>query len=88
LRQSPLPVAAAPIAPGASPHRRDGEAGADIKFDGNLYAHVLFSTGVSDQTRYLHPDGTSLSSQEIASVNALLDRVVVANFLWSNLAYP
>ncbi|MFL5614119.1 MAG: hypothetical protein ACJ796_10710 [Gemmatimonadaceae bacterium] len=62
--------------------------GADIKFDGNLYAHVLFSTGVSDQTRYLHPDGTSLSSQEIASVNALLDRVVVTNFFWINLAYP
>lgn len=62
--------------------------GADIKFDGNLYAHVLFSAGVSDQTLYVRPDGTSLTSQEIASVNALLNRAVVANFFWINLAYP
>lgn len=62
--------------------------GADIKFDGNLYAHLLFPTAVSDQVRYLRSDGTSLSSQEIADLNALLDRVIVANFFWINLAFP
>lgn len=63
-------------------------AGSEVKFDGNLYASVLFAPTVNDQTRYLKPDGTPLSQQEIADLNAVLVRAVVANFFWINLAFP
>jgi hypothetical protein len=38
--------------------------------------------------RYVRPNGSSLSPQAIADLNALLDRVIVANFFWINLAGP
>ena len=63
-------------------------AGTEIRFDGSVYARVLFPQSVTDDTRYLRPDGSSLSQQEIADLNALLDRVIVANFFWINLAWP
>lgn len=62
--------------------------GAELKFDGSLYASVLFPTNSQGQTRYLRPDGSSLTADEIANVEALLERVVVANFFWINLAWP
>lgn len=62
--------------------------GTELRLDGNLYARVLFPTNSQEQTRYLRPDGTSLTVDEIANVNALLDRVIVANFFWINLAWP
>lgn len=62
--------------------------GSELKFDGGLYARVLFPTNSQDQTRYLRPDGSSLTADEITSVNGLLERVVVANFFWINLAWP
>jgi len=61
--------------------------GAEVKFDGGLYARVIFPT-TNDQTQYLKPDGTSLSQQEIADLNAVLERTVVANFFWIALAWP
>ena len=61
--------------------------GAEVKFDGGLYARVVFPT-IDDQTRYLRADGTSLSQQEIADLNAVLYRTVVANFFWIALAWP
>jgi len=62
--------------------------GTELRFDGSLYARVLFPTNSEEQTRYLRPDGSSLTSDEIANVSALLERVVVANFFWINLAWP
>lgn len=63
-------------------------AGTEIKFDGGLYARVLFPRTIDDATQYLKPDGTPLSQQEVADLNALLDRVVVADFFWISLAWP
>jgi hypothetical protein len=63
-------------------------SGADVKFDGSLYARVIFPATTDDQTQYLRPDGTSLSQQEIADLNAVLERAVVANFFWIALAWP
>jgi hypothetical protein len=63
-------------------------SGAEINYDGSLYARVLFPTTPQDPTRYLRADGTTLSQQEITDLNVLLDRVVVANFFWINLAFP
>jgi hypothetical protein len=62
--------------------------GAEVKYDGSLYARVLFPTTPQDTTSYLRADGTALSQQEIVDLNTLLDRVVVANFFWINLAFP
>jgi hypothetical protein len=62
--------------------------GRDLEFDGDLYARVLFTDNAGDDLQYLKPDGTSLSQQEIADLNALLEPVVVANFFWINLAWP
>lgn len=62
--------------------------GTELTFDGNLYARVLFPTNPQEQTRYLRPDGSALSSEEIANVSGLLERVTVANFFWINLAWP
>ena len=63
-------------------------SGAEVKFDGALYAQVIFPATVNDQTRYLRPDGTPLAQQEIADLNTLIDRAVVANFFWIALAWP
>jgi hypothetical protein len=63
-------------------------AGAEVKFDGSLYARVIFPPTIDDQTQYLRPDGTSLSQQEIVDLNALLERTIVANFFWIALAWP
>ena len=62
--------------------------GAELKFDGNLYARVLFPTNPQDPLRYLRPDGTSLTADEITNVSALLNRTVATNFFWINLAWP
>ena len=62
--------------------------GTELEFDGSLYARVLFPTNPQEQTRYLRPDGTSLTADEITNVNALLERAIVANFFWINLAWP
>ena len=62
--------------------------GAELKFDGNLYARVLFPTNPQDPLRYLRPDGTSLTPDEITNVTALLNRTVATNFFWVNLAWP
>jgi len=62
--------------------------GTELKFDGSLYARVLFPTNPQEQPRYLRPDGSALSADEIANVEALLERAVVANFFWINLAWP
>jgi hypothetical protein len=62
--------------------------GAEVKFDGNLYASVIFPPTIDDQTRYLRPDGTALSPQEIVDLNAVLERAIVANFFWIALAWP
>ena len=62
--------------------------GTELKFDGGLYARVLFPTNPNEQTRYLRPDGTPLPTTEIANVDALLLRVVAANFFWVSLAWP
>jgi hypothetical protein len=62
--------------------------GAELKFDGKLYARVLFPTSPQDQLRYLRPDGSALPANEVTNVQALLERVTVANFFWINLAWP
>lgn len=62
--------------------------GAEINYDGSLYARVLFPTTPQDPTRYLRADGTMLNQREIVDLNVLLDRVVVANFFWINLSFP
>jgi hypothetical protein len=62
--------------------------GTELKFDDKLYARVLFPTNPQEQARYLRPDGSALPPDEIASVEALLERAVVANFFWINLAWP
>ena len=62
--------------------------GTELKYDGSLYARVLFPTNSQEQTRYLRPDGSSLTADEITNVDALLERAVVANFFWVNLAWP
>lgn len=63
-------------------------SGAEVTFDGNVYAQVIFPATINDPTQYLRPDGTPLPQQEIADLNALIDRAVVANFFWIALAYP
>jgi len=62
--------------------------GRDLRFDGDLYARVVFPDNLGSDLRYLKPDGTSLTQQEIADLNALLEPVVVANFFWINVAWP
>ena len=62
--------------------------GAELRYDGNLYARVLFPTNSQEQTKYLRPDGSVLTADEITNVQALLERVTVANFFWINLAWP
>jgi hypothetical protein len=63
-------------------------SGLDLKYDGSLYARVLFPSNPQDQLRYLRPDGTSLTADEITNVSALLNRSVATNFFWINLAWP
>jgi len=63
-------------------------SGAEVKFDGNLYAQVIFPATINDPTQYLRPDGTPLAQQEIVDLNTLIDRAVVANFFWIALAWP
>ena len=46
-------------------------SGAEVKFDGALYASVLFPHTSTDETQYLKPDGTPLPQQEIADLNEL-----------------
>jgi len=62
--------------------------GVDLKYDGSLYAHVLFPTNPQDALRYLRPDGTSLTADEITNVSALLNRTTATNFFWISLAWP
>lgn len=62
--------------------------GAELKYDGSLYARVLFPTNPQEPLRYLRPDGSALPANEIANVEGLLERVTVANFFWINLAWP
>jgi hypothetical protein len=62
--------------------------GTELKFDGSLYARVLFPSTPQDVTRYLRPDGSPLPTTEVTNLNALLERVLVANFFWINLAWP
>jgi len=63
-------------------------SGAEVKFDGNLYAQMIFPATINDPTQYLRPDGTPLAQQEIVDLNTLIDRAVVANFFWIALAWP
>lgn len=63
-------------------------SGTELKFDDALYARVLFGRTVTDQTQYLRPDGSPLPQQEIVDLQALLERAVIANFFWINLAWP
>jgi len=63
-------------------------SGAEVKVDGSLYARVLFPAAPETQTRYVRPDGTALSAQEVVDLNALLERVIVALFIWIGLAFP
>ncbi|HKW49300.1 MAG TPA: hypothetical protein VJN70_17730 [Gemmatimonadaceae bacterium] len=67
---------------------QSNETGTEITFDGNVYARILFPQSVGDGTRYVKPDGTPLSQQEVNDLLALLDRVVGANFMWVSLAFP
>jgi hypothetical protein len=67
---------------------QSARSGAEVRFDGNLYAQVFFPVSPNDPTRYLRADGTALSPQEITDLNALIDRAVVANFFWIALAWP
>ncbi len=62
--------------------------GVELKYDGSLYARVLFPSNPQDQLRYLRPDGTSLTADEITNVSGLLNRTVATNFFWINLAWP
>jgi hypothetical protein len=62
--------------------------GTELRYDGSLYARVLFPTNPQDQLRYLRPDGSPLTADEITNLNGLLERVTVANFFWINLAWP
>jgi hypothetical protein len=62
--------------------------GTELEYDGSLYARVLFPTNPQEQLRYLRPDGSPLTADEITNVNGLLERVTVANFFWINLAWP
>ena len=63
-------------------------SGAELKFDGKVYARVLLPTNPQEPLRYLRPDGTSLTPDEITNVSALLNRTVATNFFWVNLAWP
>jgi hypothetical protein len=67
---------------------QSARSGAEVRFDGDLYAKVLFPASPNDPTRYLRADGTALSPQEITDLNALIDRAVVANFFFIALAWP
>jgi hypothetical protein len=62
--------------------------GRELKYDGQVYARVLFPTQQGDNLQYLKPDGTPLTTQEIAGVSTLLGAVQVTNFFWVNLAFP
>jgi hypothetical protein len=62
--------------------------GAEVRFDGGLYARIVFPRTVDVEPQYLKPDGTPLTRQEIADLNALLERVIVADFFWISLAFP
>lgn len=61
--------------------------GSEVKFDGALYARVLFAQP-GEQTRFLRPDGTPLPPAEIHALEDLLLRVGVSHFFWQNLAFP
>ena len=61
--------------------------GAEVKFDGALYAKVIASP-LGDPTQYLKADGTALTQREIDDLQAVLVRPAVAHFFWMNLAWP
>lgn len=61
-------------------------AGAELRFDGRLYANVVQATGGS--VSYVKADGTPLSDAEIADVQGLISRVGAASFFWIGLAAP
>jgi hypothetical protein len=62
--------------------------GRDLQFDGALYATIVFPRTPDEETRYVKPDGSSLSTQEVGNLNTLLERVIVADFFWINVAWP
>ena len=62
--------------------------GSEVKFDGQLYVRILPTDPPSFTVRYLRPDGSSLSTREIADLDALLIRVTATQFLWQDLAWP
>lgn len=62
--------------------------GSEVKFDGALYARVLFAGSSGEETRFLKPDGSPLPSSEVHALEDLLLRVGVSHFFWQNLAFP
>lgn len=62
--------------------------GLELKFDGRLYATVVFPTTVEGAVRYLKPDGSPLIGPDVADLTALLNRVVSTEFIWVELAWP
>ena len=62
--------------------------GLEMKFDGRLYATVVFPTTPEEALRYLKTDGSPLSGREVEDLTALLNRVVSTEFLWVELAWP
>jgi hypothetical protein len=62
--------------------------GSEVRFDGALYARVLFAQPGGEETRFLRPDGTPLPPAEIHALEDLLLRVGVSHFFWQNLAFP
>ena len=61
--------------------------GSEISFDGALYARVLPAAG-GGAVQYLKPDGTPLTQQEAADVEAVLVRTGVVHFFWIDLVWP
>jgi hypothetical protein len=62
--------------------------GAELTFDGKLYAKALFPTPPQTEARYVRADGTPLPTQEVVDLQALLNRTVSTQFFWINLAWP
>ncbi len=63
-------------------------AGAELRFDGRLYANVLPPATPGGSVSYVKADGTPLTDAEIADVQGLLGRVGAASFFWIGLAAP
>jgi hypothetical protein len=60
--------------------------GVEIKVDGSLYARIVTTSGGAAE--YLHADGTPLSANGVADLNALLFRMVAMGFFVTGLAWP